>query len=117
MSTNYVVDLKVARRKLGLSQDDCATLLGTSRSRYSRIESGKARMGLSEICALLLTFGTPFETIFSMSLAEERAELQDRLHKLPVQAENRQSSFNRAGTLHTLAARLETLENYEYGTA
>lgn len=115
MSTNYVVDLKVARRKSGLLQADCAHLLNVDRSKISRIENGDTPPNITELCILTLIYGKPYETLFEAIYLDVITQLQERLNRLPTQQENRAIQFNRSATIVALAGRLETLDRHHHG--
>ena len=115
MYKEFAFDLKVARRKSGLSQSDCAHLLDIDRSRISRIERGDSSPSVSDICTLSLIHGKSFERLFRTLLQEVGGNLRERLVSIPAQAGRRIDQFNRTNTLNLLAARLEDLNKHDHG--
>ena len=117
MLKEFAFDLKVARRKSGLSQSDCAHLLDVERSKISRLERGDSPPSVRDICTLSLIYGKSFESLFGTIFDEVRDGLRERLANIPSQAGNRISQFNRTNTLNLLAARLETIADHDHGAA
>lgn len=56
MENSLALDLKVARRKAGLTQSDLAHLLEIKKSRVSKIERGMKQYRFREIVALSLIY-------------------------------------------------------------
>ena len=101
--------LLVARRQAGLSQAECAHLLGASRSHISRLESGKATPDVADLCGVALIFGRTME-IFSGTLFTERAkEMKERIFDLPEPRTKWLGHFNRNSTLDRLADRVDRI--------
>ncbi|MEO9614414.1 MAG: helix-turn-helix transcriptional regulator [Nitratireductor sp.] len=117
MKNQFALDLTVARRKSGLTQADCAHLLGTSRSRVSQLESGKAVSSIRDICTLSLIYGRPFESLFGAVMERVTREIRDRLSNLPVAPKNWLGRFKRNNTLGRLAARLAADDHTGHGAA
>jgi len=117
MYNNFAFDLKVARRKSGLSQSDCAHLLDVDRSKISRLERGDSPPTIRDICTLSLVHGKSFESLFGTVFQEVYDSLRERLASIPSEAGKRMSQFNRTNTLNQLASRLETLTNKGHGSA
>ncbi|PHS21387.1 MAG: hypothetical protein COA84_15890 [Robiginitomaculum sp.] len=112
----FAFDLKVARRKSGLSQSDCAHLLDVDRTKISRLEQGDSPPSIRDICTLSLVYGKSFESLFGTIFEEVREGLQERLTTIPALTGNRISQFNRTNTLNDLASRLNALtENNHEG--
>jgi transcriptional regulator with XRE-family HTH domain len=109
MSNEFALDLKVARRKSGLTQSDCAHLLDIHPSKVSLLESGKTLPSIKDICALSLIYGRSFESLFSSIVAGANRQLRDRLRTMPDAPKRWLGSFNRRTTLNGIADRLETL--------
>ena len=103
MSKTFPLDLKVARRKSGLTQADCAHLLGVHRSKVSHLECGETEPTLRDICTLSLIYGRSFESLFSSVFYELRRELRARLVTLPAPGGSWIGRFNRKATLDRLA--------------
>jgi DNA-binding XRE family transcriptional regulator len=49
-------ELPVLRAKIGLSQDDLSSIIGTSRQTYSSIETKKRKMSWNTFLSLILVF-------------------------------------------------------------
>ena len=79
MTNHFSIDLRCARRKAGLTQEDCGHLLGGSAGIICQLEKGKRLPTLKEVCSLSLIFGRSFETLFANVMSECRTELSDRL--------------------------------------
>ena len=117
MPNEFALDLKVARRKSGLTQGDCAHLLDVHPSKISLLESGKALPGIKDICALSLVYGRSFESLFSSIVASANRQLRDRLRTMPAAPKRWLGNFNRRNTLSAVADRLETLTDEDYEAA
>jgi len=115
MLKQFALDLKVARRKSGLSQSDCAHLLDVDRTKISRLERGNCPPTVREFCTLSLVHGKSFESLFGKIFQEVRDALQERLASIPVQSGKRISQFNRTNTLNRLGAKLEGFNTRDYG--
>lgn len=114
MTNEFALDLKVARRKSGLTQEDCAHLLDVHASKISLLESGKAVPSVTDICALSLIYGRSFESLFSVFIIDANRQLRDRLKTMPKAPDRWLGHFNRRNTLSGLADRLETLIDQDY---
>ena len=101
--------LKVARRKTGLTQRDCAHLIGVHQSTMSDYETGNATPGLREACLFSLIYGSPIEGLLPELVADVRRALVRRQGTLPQGSGRPLGRFNRQNTLNTLAGRLESL--------
>ena len=108
MSTQFAHDLRTARRKAGLTQDDLAHLLDTHQSTVSDLEHGKQRPGLYEIIELSLIYGRSFESFFEAVMTERRKLLKRRLKSLPDPSKETAHTFNRTGSLAPTEAAAET---------
>lgn len=115
MTYSFALDLKVARKKSGLTQQDCAHLLGVHKSKISLFEQGKALPSVTEICALSILYGRSFESLFGAVMEEAQSSLKDRLSTLPVISNRWLGRFIRQNTLNRLAARLDNIEPREGG--
>lgn len=109
MSTLYALDLKVARRKSGLMQSDCAHLLDTYRSRISELEHGKLDPTAYEIATLSLIYGRSYDGLCRSVFERAASDLFDRLNTITTPGNSWLCRFNRTNTLDTLQARLSTL--------
>ncbi len=107
MIEEFACDLKVARRKSGLTQADCAHLLGVDASKVSNLEAGKCIPTVPEICALSVIYGRSFESLFSEILEDARRTIRERLVEMPVSRSRFMGSFNRTKTIEALQKHLE----------
>ncbi|MEO9875142.1 MAG: helix-turn-helix transcriptional regulator [Roseobacter sp.] len=106
MSSQFAVDLRLARKKAGYIQDDIAHLLATHQTMVSQLEHGKRRPSLIEIIELSLIYGRSFESFFAEVMAESKEHLSVRLSTLPEPGRKAMSTFNRPGSLARLKRRL-----------
>lgn len=116
MSNPFALDLKVARRKSGLTQQDCAHLLDVHKTKISLLEAGKVLPSVQEICTLSMLYGKSFESLFGAMMNDAKRLLQNRLETLPVASHKWLGRFIRQNTLNRLAARLESNNQNEHGT-
>jgi transcriptional regulator with XRE-family HTH domain len=114
MSTQFSLDLRLARRKAGYTQGDVAHFLSRHQSLVSELEKGLRRPSLEQIIDLSLIYGRSFESFFGALLDERQAALQKRLKRLPTPAKTTAHTFNRANSLVRLRRRLAS--QLEYGT-
>jgi transcriptional regulator with XRE-family HTH domain len=116
MRNEFNFDLKVSRRKAGLTQRDEAHLLGIHPSKVSLMESGKAMPSIREIAALTVIYGRSYESLFQSVVHEVQLTLKDRLRTMPASPQRWLLRFNRQHTLDTVADRLDVIDD-EYETA
>lgn len=112
MHTDFALDLKVNRRKAGLSQGDIAHLVGVHPSKVSLLESGKALPSLEDIAHLSLIFGKSFEEFFQRFVMGACTTLKSRLTTMPDEPRRWLGRFNRQYTLDAIANRLEALTDH-----
>lgn len=117
MTNEFALDLKVARRKSGLTQIDCAHLLGAHPSKISLLESGKSLPSVRDICLLILIYGKSFESLFGGIFVDARHDLRERLKTMPSAPKRWLGRFNRHSTITSLAQRLDALIDEDYGRA
>ena len=115
MSTQFALDLRLARRKAGYTQGDVANLLSGHQSLVSELEQGQRRPSLEQIIDLSLIYGRSFESLFGELLSERQKALQNRLKRMPKLAKATAHTFNRASSLSRLERRLAS--QLEYGGA
>ncbi len=115
MTTKFALDLRVARRKSGLSQQDCAHLLDVKQSRMSKLESGKRLPTVQEICTLSLIYGKSFESLFGSVFKNARQVLRDQLATMPNSSRHWLGRLNRNHTLNAIAGRLELPNPKDHG--
>lgn len=113
MIENFALDLRAARKKSGLTQADCAHLLGRSASKISALEHGKTMPTLREICTLSIVYRKSFESLFGGLLSDIRVVLATNLETLPDDRSNRIGTFNRTNTLSALADELSESKSKE----
>lgn len=114
MIKDFALDLKVARRKSGLTQADCAHLMGGTSSKICQLEKGIRTPALKEICTLSLIYGKSFESLFGAIFHDIRTELAENLTTMPESGENWAGTFNRQHTLERVGKDLiANLEDYE----
>ena len=117
MSQTFALDLKVARRKSGLTQQDCAHLLDVHKAKISLLEQGKTLPTVLELSTLSLLYGKSFESLFRSLIEDAQSTLKDRLTTLPVVSNRWLGRFIRQNTLNKLVARLDANNPNEHGSA
>ena len=117
MSQTFALDLKVARRKSGLTQQDCAHLLDVHKAKISLLEQGKTLPTVLELSTLSLLYGKSFESLFRSLIEDAQHTLNDRLATLPVVSNRWLGRFIRQNTLNKLAARLDANNSNGHGSA
>jgi len=113
MIYEYALDLRVARRKAGLTQADCGHLLGVDPSRISKLEAGKSTPSIVELSVLCLVFNSPPSNVCEAIAASHALSLKERLASMPECPENWRDQYNRRSTLNALADRLERFSQAE----
>ena len=113
MSTQFALDLRLARRKSGFTQKDVAHLLRTNQSLISDLERGRSRPTLEQIIDLSLVYGRSFDSFYEMLVPERRERLTRRLKRLPEEHRTSVYTHNRSMSLKRLKRRLA--EALEYG--
>lgn len=114
MSNQFALDLKVARKKSGLTQQDCAHLLHVHKARISLLEQGKVLPTVHEICVLSFLYGKPFESLCGSMMEDARVVLQNRLATLPTPSSRWIGRFVRQSTLNRLADHLDQSNPMRY---
>lgn len=102
MYTQLALDLRLARRKAGLLQRDCAMLLGISPQKLCRIERGSDQPNLTQIIALSVIYGRSFEGYFADLLQTAKARINERLPELPREVQLSTNTAHRRFTLDRL---------------
>jgi transcriptional regulator with XRE-family HTH domain len=115
MSSQFALDLRLARKKAGYTQEDLAHLLDTHQTVVSQLEHGKRRPSLIEIIDLSLVYGRSFDSFFAEVMAERKKHLSVRLSTLPAPGRKAMSTFNRPGSLARMKRRLA--EGQDHGSA
>ena len=116
MITEFALDLRHARHKSGLSQQEVAFLISIHQSTYSEFERGAKVPSLEQICQLALIYGRSFQSYFERITSGVKPRLAKRLEKLPKTKSPRLRIFNRGITISRMRARLKPL-NEQYGSA
>lgn len=104
--SQFSLDFRAARRNAGLSQADCAHLLGADPGSISAIELGRRLPTLTQIICLCLVFGRSFESLFAELMGQARRDILERLGTLPATVRVTASNRNRDATLARLGQRL-----------
>jgi transcriptional regulator with XRE-family HTH domain len=106
MSTQFALDLRLARRKSGLTQCDVAHLTGSDQATIAKLENGKRMPSVPQVCLFSLIFGKSFESLFAEQLNEAGQQLQANLPGLPANGPVTPATFNRESSLKRLERRL-----------
>ena len=114
METNYALDLKVARRRSGLSQKDVSHLLGISRVRVSKLECGIAKPTPDELTTFSLIYSRSFLTLSGAVMPVLLRTLRDRLNTFPNRANYAGGTSQKSATLNTLSKRLSVPSHLSY---
>jgi DNA-binding XRE family transcriptional regulator len=114
MFEEFISDLKIARQRSGLAQEDAAHLLGISRKAMSRIETGEALPSVREALGLSLLYGRTFESFYAEMMALTRLEMIEALAEMPTAPKAWGQMAERTDTLSALARRLEDESRYDY---
>lgn len=112
MSTQFALDLRLARRKAGFTQKDIANLLCSHQSLVSDLERGKERPTLEQIIELSLIYGRSFESFFAELIEDCQTRLLKRVERLPTARKRTAHTFNRSGSLKRLKRRLNNINEY-----
>ena len=112
MSTQIALDLRLARRKAGYTQDDLAHLLSTQQSAVSALEHGTECPTMEQIMSLSLIYGRSFESYFAEVMENSHARIMQRLGSLPDPGEDTANTFNRPASLERLKRRLAKYEDH-----
>ena len=115
MTTQFALDLRLARRKAGYTQRDIAHLLNVQQSAVSDLERGRNLPRLEEIIALSLIYGRSFESLFSELVKEAQTALHKRLANLPDNFRQYAGTLNREHSLKRLKRSLE-VKHPDHGT-
>lgn len=116
MSTEFALDLRLARRKSGFTQRDIAHLLGAHITLVSELECGRRRPNLDQIVTLSLIYGRSFESFFAERMKVARDKLRTRILHMPEGVRSYVETFNREASIDRLARRLAD-EDTDHGSA
>lgn len=103
MSTEFSLDLRLARRKAGFTQRDCAHLLGVPPAKLSQLESGERLPTVLQICTLSVIYGRSFESLFGAMVATAKASLRTKILTLPKNVRYCAGTRNRNHSIDKLA--------------
>lgn len=107
MQSLFAHDLRIARRRSGLSQKDVSILLGTSEKEISALEGGRKLPSLLQITKLSLIFNRVFPSLYDMLGKTARHELFQQIPSLPATGKKGVvDTFNRDNTLKRIETRL-----------
>lgn len=93
------MDLRLARKIAGLTQDDCATLMNRSRKYILRLEKGARQPSLDDLLMLSVIYNRTFEAFFAERLATARATVRAGLPQLPDKVSDQVNFQKRRFTL------------------
>ena len=116
MSTEFALDLRLARRKAGYTQRDIAHLLAIQQSNVSALEHGRVLPSIEEIVSLSLVYGRSFESLFAQVMKEARQTLRERIKSMPKTARSYVATFNRDSSVKRLRQQL-TVKDDDHGGA
>jgi len=102
MSTQFGLDLRLARRKSGFTQSDVAQLIDSHQSTIAALENGKWLPTIEQICLFSLIFGRSFESLFAEVLEEGRVRLHRNLPRLAATQDGQAMASNRNASLQKL---------------
>jgi transcriptional regulator with XRE-family HTH domain len=99
MFEEFLFDLRIARKKSGLTQADCGHLMGVSSNIISQIELGERTPTAREICALSVIYGASFESFYSENMQLVRSVMSENLDSMPDAPEGWLAIESRTRTL------------------
>ena len=102
MPPQFAFDLRLARRRAGLTQADCAHLMGIQQSRISDLESGEKAPSAHELCTFAIILNRRFDSYYANELEQLTTALAPRLASLPRLKRISAATFNRHRTLERL---------------
>lgn len=112
MSTQFSLDLRLARRKAGFTQKDIASLLSSHQSLVSDLERGRERPTLEQIIELSLIYGRSFDSFFEELMGDCQTRLLKRLERLPTAHKRTAHTYNRSASIKRLKRRLTSTDEY-----
>jgi len=111
MIHEFALDLRLARKRSGLTQADCAHLLGIDRSVVAKLESGTVTPSVVELSMLCLIYDRPPDAFGEALQIALRKTLNQRLATMPKGPKYWRNRQQRAQTLSGLAERLSILSD------
>lgn len=106
MLTDFALDLRLARRRSGLSQHEVAHLLAMDQSTLSDLERGETSPTMRQLTVLSLIYGRSFHSLFVEIAREVKPGLTSRLNTLPERKRPHVAMLNRDITLKRMRVRL-----------
>ncbi|QJB69864.1 helix-turn-helix transcriptional regulator [Parasphingorhabdus halotolerans] len=114
MLKQFSHDLRLARRKAGLTQNDLAHLMATTDKEISALEHGRKIPSLPQICELSLIYGRSFESLFADLMEYGKKKLRHQMPSLSNDVRNHVGTINRSATLERVTRRMnDTRSPYE----
>jgi transcriptional regulator with XRE-family HTH domain len=114
--SDFALDLRVNRRKAGLSQRDMAHLMDIHPSKVSHLEDGSTMPSVRDVAHFSFIFGKTVEDLMQAFVFEAANDLTERITTLPECSRRWLGRFNRSHTLEQITTRLRAL-NHRYETA
>lgn len=111
MQKTFGADFRAARRRAGLTQEDCAHLLGVDQSQVSKLEAGKVDPTVRQMTICYLIFGTWARPLWNGVLRDLVDELRERLMTMPAERSSWPQKAARRATLDVLARELLAMSN------
>lgn len=108
MSTEFAMDLRLARRKAGFTQRDCAHLLEIPQSRFSAFENGTLLPSIDQLVLLALIFDRNFGRLYEELAVNGHASLKARISSLPNNVRRYAGTINRRANIERLMRRLQS---------
>jgi len=115
MGYKFGLDLRVARKRSSLTQEDCSHILGVDETRISKLEAGTLTPTVEELSILCLAYGRSIGALAQDVVISHLEDLQKRLSTMPECPTNWPGRENRQRTLNVLADRLAALDTELYG--
>ncbi|WP_172299998.1 helix-turn-helix transcriptional regulator [Pseudoruegeria sp. HB172150] len=115
MFKSFNADLRLIRKRSGLTQADCGHLIGGKLHQISMIERGRRAPTIEEICALSILYGRSFEDLYAEAFEKTRRNIAVHLETLPEAPRDWPRGHIRSRTLERLAERLAEESNLTDG--
>lgn len=106
MSTEFALDLRLARRKSGLTLRDTAHLLNVHPTTLSALEHGKRLPSVEQVCQLALIYGRSFQSFFNEVTNAAKEKLRSQLPSLAESGKRWLGKVQREKSLTRLSSRL-----------
>lgn len=106
MSTEFALDLRLARRKSGLTLKDTAHLLDVHPATLSALERGKRTPSVPQVCQLAVIYGRSFQSLFNSESDAARDRVRQQLPSVPQAGPRWLGRVQRDRHLERLSARL-----------